>query len=76
VYRVAIDARGSAFTAAAPEMLFSGPFDLLTTEFTITPDGSRFLLVENDPNARPTQIQVVFNWEEELKRTRSRDPHR
>jgi hypothetical protein len=73
VYRVAIDARGSAFTAGPPEMLFRGPFDLLTTEFTIMPDGSRFLLVENDPNARPTQIQVVFNWEEELKRTRSRD---
>jgi hypothetical protein len=65
--RVAVDAKGDRFAAGTPESLFSGPFDLLTTHYTIAPDGNHFIMVEADPNARPTQIQVVLNWQEELK---------
>ena len=32
-------------------------------------------MVKSDPNARPTQIQVVLNWAEEVKRVAtSRQP--
>jgi hypothetical protein len=34
----------------------------------ISPDGTYFVMVEADPNARPTQVHVVLNWLEELKR--------
>ncbi|HVQ13055.1 MAG TPA: protein kinase [Vicinamibacterales bacterium] len=75
LYRVSVDTRGGSFTAGTPEMLFSGPFDLLSTDFTITPDGTRFIMIETDPHARPTQIQVVLNWAEEVKRANTRETH-
>jgi serine/threonine-protein kinase len=65
---VSIDARGKSLAPGTPETLFSGPFDLRTTEFAVAPDGAHFIMVESDPNARPTQIQAVLNWTEELKR--------
>jgi serine/threonine-protein kinase len=65
---VPIQSRGAAFAAAAPEPLFSGPFETGSPQFDISPDGSYFVMVEADPNARPTQIHVVVNWGEELKR--------
>ena len=68
IYAVSVDAKGNSFVAGAPEMLFSGPFDLLTTDYTLSVDGTRFIMIESDPNARPTQIQVVLNWVEEVKR--------
>ena len=68
VMRVAVETRGRAFSAGTPELLFSGPFDLATTDFSVTPDGSHFIMVEGDPNARPTLINVVLNWTEEIPR--------
>ena len=68
VMRVAVSARGDTFSAGTPELLFSGPFDLATTDFSVTPDGNHFVMVESDPNARPTLIHVVLNWTEELTR--------
>jgi Tol biopolymer transport system component len=64
--RVPVTVQGTTFSAGTPELLFSGPFDLATTDFSITPDGSHFIMVEGDPNARPTQIHVVFGWTEEV----------
>jgi Tol biopolymer transport system component len=68
IFRVPIDTRGDTFVAGTPQLLFSGPYDLLTTEYAVTPDGESFIMVEADPNGRPTQIQVVLNWIEEVKR--------
>jgi serine/threonine protein kinase/Tol biopolymer transport system component len=68
VMSVAVAARGGAFSAGTPEPLFSGPFDLATTDFCVTPDGKHFIMVESDPNARPTLINVVLNWTEEVAR--------
>ena len=68
IVAVSIEARGKSLTAGMPEMLFNGPFDLRTTDFAIAPDGAHFIMVESDPNARPTQIQVALNWAEEVKR--------
>lgn len=73
LFAVSVEAKGNSFVAGAPEMLFSGPFDLLTTDYTPSADGSRFIMIEADPNARPTQIQVVLNWAEEVKRATTRE---
>ena len=37
-------------------------------QFDISRDGTYFIMVEADPDASPTQLQVVLNWTEELKR--------
>lgn len=66
--RVSIDTRGTTFAAGTPEPLFSGPFDLLTTDYSVSPDGNHFIMVERDPNATPTQLHVTLNWAEELNR--------
>jgi serine/threonine-protein kinase len=66
IMRVPVTTQGTTFSAGTPEALFSGPFDLATTDFSITPDGSHFIMVEGDPNARPTQIHVVSGWNEEV----------
>jgi len=68
IYAVSVDAKGTSLVAGTPEMLFSGPFDLLTTDYTLSVDGTRFIMIESDPNARPTQIQVVLNWADEVTR--------
>jgi Tol biopolymer transport system component len=68
IMRVAVDARGSRFAAAPPELLFTGPFDPSYTSYALSKDGAGFVMVEVDPNARPTQLNVVLNWAEEVKR--------
>jgi Tol biopolymer transport system component len=65
VMAVPVDTRGP-FVAGAPETLFSGPFDLSYTNFALTRDGAHFVMVEVDPQARPTQINIVLNWPEEV----------
>jgi len=67
IIRVPVTVQGTTFSAGTPEALFSGPFDLATTDFSITPDGSHFIMVEGDPNARPTQVHVVVGWTEEVR---------
>jgi Tol biopolymer transport system component len=72
--RVAVNTRDGAFSAGPPELLFSGPFDLATTDFSVTPDDNHFIMVESDPNARPTLLHVVLNWTEELTRLAASPP--
>ena len=61
------------FSAGKPRMLFSGPYlpdwTALGTNYDISPDGRRFLMVKpvDSPDAGPAQINVVLNWFEELK---------
>ena len=45
----------------------------LPTAYDVSPDGSRFLMTEHlDPPRQPvTQLRVVFNWFEELRRAQS-----
>jgi len=69
VMRVAIDARGGTeFRPGAPQELFSGPFDTSGMNYSISIDGKHFVMVEPDPNARPTQLNVVQNWADEVAR--------
>jgi Tol biopolymer transport system component len=35
-------------------------------DFDVSPDGQRFLLIRTDPEARPTRLDVIVNWFDEL----------
>jgi serine/threonine-protein kinase len=69
---VQIDAQ-PAFVAGRPTMLFQGdylasPFPATGVTYDVSPDGRRFLMIKDAPTAEATQINVVVNWFEELKR--------
>jgi len=65
---------GSSFTFGNPEVVFEGPYlasGLFRQTYDISPDGKRFLMIKEgspDAEAGPTQVIVVQNWLEELKR--------
>jgi hypothetical protein len=57
--------------AGQPRLLFSGPYrgGGASANYDVTPDGQRFLMVKDSAQATTvTQINVVLNWFEELKR--------
>jgi len=60
------------FAAGTPHLLFEGPFraDGPSRSYDVTPDGQRFLMVQEvqRPPARVSQLVLVQNWGEELKR--------
>ena len=62
-----------------PRLLFSGRFQINAGQgspsYAITPDGSRFLMIQlNDAPA--AKISVVLNWQEELKQRFTQSPTR
>ena len=61
-----------AFAAGKPRSLFEIPFESSLTfwpNYDVTPDGQRFVMVKRiDQDETPTQINVVLNWADELKR--------
>jgi serine/threonine-protein kinase len=61
------------FKAETPRVLFDGFYPgawfFLTSNYDISPDGQRFLMVEKTGNGNSlTQINVVQNWFSEVKR--------
>jgi hypothetical protein len=61
------------FAAGKPRMLFEGQYQPTPGTFPnydVSPDGQRFLMLKPSEStaAAPTQINVVLNWFEELKR--------
>ena len=68
VMAVSVETEGAMFKAGSPETLFTGPFETGSPAFDISPDGTYFVMVEADPDARPTHIHVIANWMEEMKR--------
>ena len=61
------------FAAGKPRMLFKGGYELApipVTNFDVSPDGQHFLMIKptEQEQAAPTQINIVLNWFEELKR--------
>jgi serine/threonine protein kinase/Tol biopolymer transport system component len=61
------------FAAGKPRMLFEGkyqPSPGTAPNYDVSPDGQRFLMLKPVEQAQsaPTQINVVLNWFEELKR--------
>jgi eukaryotic-like serine/threonine-protein kinase len=62
-----------SFAAGKPRMLFEGryePAPLTNPNYAVSADGQRFLMLKTAEQAEeaPTQINVVLNWFEELKR--------
>ena len=60
------------FTRSQPRLLFEGSFlaTLLLRNYDVSPDGQRFVMAtreEHEPEP-VTQINIVLNWFEELKR--------
>jgi serine/threonine protein kinase/Tol biopolymer transport system component len=63
------------FFAGKPKVLFAGqyqpsPNPVANPNYDVSPDGQRFLMLKPSESAEaaPTQINVVLNWFEELKR--------
>ena len=60
------------FSAGKPRMLFEGAYLVLTTtvpSYDVSPDGQRFLMLKPiEQTQATTQINIVQNWFEELKR--------
>ncbi len=61
-----------SFSVGKPRVLFEGkyaPAPYPVTDYDVSPDGQRFLMVKpSEQEAATTQINVVLNWFEELKR--------
>jgi serine/threonine-protein kinase len=62
-----------SFSAGKPKVLFEGhyqPTPLTLPNYDVSPDGQRFLMLKpaEAGDGAPTQINVVLNWFEELKR--------
>jgi len=69
---VAIDME-SGFTPGTPQMLFEGPYvptGFSYPNYDVSPDGQRFLMLAPVASQADgaTQIHIVLNWTEELKR--------
>lgn len=58
------------FRAEAPKVMFEGPFlNVPGISYDLMPDGQHFIMIEENQKQPPTtQINVVLNWLEELKR--------
>ena len=58
------------FRAESPKVMFEGPFlNVPGVSFDVAPDGKHFLMLEeNQKQAPTTQLNVVLNWFDELKR--------
>ena len=61
------------FAAGKPRVLFEGQYEptgYTVADYDVSPDGQRFLMLKrgDKESATPTQINVVLNWTEELKR--------
>ena len=63
---------GSSLSAGAPRKLFEGPYgtQAVTRAYDVTADGQRFFLttVKERPPVPSTQMILVQNWVDELKR--------
>jgi hypothetical protein len=60
--------------AGTPVTLFAGSYDTpagvdATPNYDVTADGQTFFLVRNPADSSPaTEVRVILNWFEELKR--------
>jgi len=68
------------FTAAKPTLLFerhyaASPQSLLAN-YDVSLDGQRFLMIKaSEPESAATQLNVVLNWADELRRLAPRENH-
>jgi eukaryotic-like serine/threonine-protein kinase len=74
VMAVGMETKRGRLSAGTPKVLFTGPFETGSPQFDISPDGTHFVMVEADSDAKPTQIHLVTNWVDELKRNTAAPP--
>jgi serine/threonine-protein kinase len=62
-------ATGASFSSEPPRKLVSAPpaSNTATSGFDVSTDGRRILMVHEDLTLAPRQINVILNWNEELK---------
>ena len=73
---MAVDVSAGADSAGKPTLLFEGPYDLKigsgASNYDVTPDGQGFVMIRTEQSTTEssgtTQITLVLNWFEELKR--------
>jgi Tol biopolymer transport system component len=62
---------GATFSSSAPQLVHEGRFRKAQNDMTswsVTPDGSRFLRIQQvEPERAITRLDLVLNWFEELK---------
>jgi serine/threonine-protein kinase len=70
-----VDVSAEVDKAGAPTLLFEGPYDVKigsgASNYDVTPDGQGFVMIrtpETSESTGTTQITLVLNWFEELKR--------
>ncbi len=58
-----------SFSAGEPTMLFEGDYDTPggVTQYDVSPDGQRFLMIRGSERKPAQKINLVLNWKEELK---------
>ena len=72
--RVPVESTDRDFPFGTPEVLFEGRYVRSGTrpgyrDYDVTEDGQRFVMVQPlEPESTLTQINVILNWTEELKR--------
>jgi serine/threonine protein kinase len=60
------------FDAAAPRVLFEGPYlNVPGLSYDVAPDG-RFLVIRGPEEGQPTRLNIVLNWFDDLSRRASR----
>ena len=68
---VAVEA-GAAFRHGSPRTLFAGQYELDprgdAANYDVTPDGQRFLMLQDHAERVSGQLHVVLNWHNELGR--------
>jgi eukaryotic-like serine/threonine-protein kinase len=68
VLAVPVIADGASLTIGEPVELFEGPFDVTQDRnFDLAPEGTGFVMIEVEPFSRPTRLQVVTDWFEEVR---------
>jgi len=63
--------RQADFRAGRPRLLFTGTYERSATRanYDVAPDGESFVMLNSGGDARAaTQVNVLINWFEELKR--------
>jgi hypothetical protein len=61
------------FKSRVPELLFEDTYDwgtyLMMPNYSISPDGSRFIMVQPDEEVgKASEIRIVFNWLDEVEK--------
>ncbi len=57
-----------AFKAGTPRVVFEHPYWHTGHDYDVTADGRFIMIKKSEQQAAPTQVNVVLNWFEELKR--------